>query len=69
LGTKLVWLPDQPADRPLLLPRSKHLPGDVIFTVGALAMMLFVVQAIWAIFHQPTQNQLEVAEVKEAVNG
>ncbi|MBE9109237.1 nitric-oxide reductase large subunit [Nodosilinea sp. LEGE 07298] len=31
-----------------------RIPGDVIFTVGALAMMAFVVQAIWAILHQPT---------------
>lgn len=41
-----------------------RIPGDVIFTVGALAMMVFVVQAIWAILHQPTQNQPELAEIK-----
>jgi hypothetical protein len=30
---------------------------------------VFVVQAIWAIFRQPTQNQPAIAEVKEIVNG
>jgi nitric oxide reductase subunit B len=44
-----------------------RIPGDVIFTIGALAMMAFVVQAIWAILRQPTQNQPELAEVKEAI--
>ncbi|HEY9880385.1 MAG TPA: nitric-oxide reductase large subunit, partial [Leptolyngbyaceae cyanobacterium] len=42
-----------------------RIPGDVIFTIGALAMMVFVVQAIWAIFHQPTQNNPLLAEVRE----
>lgn len=44
-----------------------RIPGDVIFTVGALAMMVFVVRAIVAIFRQPTQNNPELAEVKEAI--
>ncbi|MCU0551196.1 MAG: cbb3-type cytochrome c oxidase subunit I, partial [Leptolyngbya sp. Prado105] len=44
-----------------------RIPGDVIFTIGALSMMAFVVRAIWAVLHQPTQNQPELAEVREAV--
>ena len=46
-----------------------RIPGDVIFTIGALAMMLFVVQAIWAILHQPTQHQPAIAEIQEVLEG
>ncbi|MGI0485220.1 nitric-oxide reductase large subunit [Pantanalinema rosaneae CENA516] len=46
-----------------------RIPGDIIFTLGALAMMAFVVQAIWAILHQPTHNQPELAATPEAVEG
>jgi nitric oxide reductase subunit B len=34
-----------------------RMPGDILFTLGALAMILFVVRAIAAIFQQPTQEQ------------
>lgn len=42
-----------------------RIPGDVIFTLGALTMMAFVVKAIWAILHQPTQNQSQFVEAKQ----
>ncbi|WP_088892465.1 nitric-oxide reductase large subunit [Leptolyngbya ohadii] len=46
-----------------------RIPGDIIFTVGAIAMAWFVAQAIVAVLRQPTQNQsqdqLELPEVKE----
>lgn len=37
-----------------------RIPGDIIFTVGALAMVAFVVRAIFAVFQQPTSNQPEL---------
>ncbi|MBL1173566.1 nitric-oxide reductase large subunit [Pantanalinema sp. GBBB05] len=42
-----------------------RIPGDIIFTVGALAMMTFVAQAIWAVWRQPPQKQLDLATVAE----
>lgn len=42
-----------------------RIPGDVIFTIGALAMIAFVVKAIWAVLPQPTQNQLQLTEIQE----
>lgn len=44
-----------------------RIPGDIIFTLGALAMMVFTVQAIWAVLHQPTHNQPELATAPEPV--
>ncbi|BAZ10011.1 cytochrome b subunit of nitric oxide reductase [Calothrix sp. NIES-4071] len=32
-----------------------RIPGDIIFAVGALAMFIFVLRAIWAIFRFPVQ--------------
>ncbi len=46
-----------------------RIPGDIIFTVGTLAMIVFVVQVIWAIFRQTTEHQPQTAEVQEVVNG
>jgi nitric oxide reductase subunit B len=37
-----------------------RIPGDIIFTVGALVMVAFVVRAIFAVFQQPTSNQPEL---------
>jgi len=35
-----------------------RIPGDIVFFLGAAVMVLFVGQAIWAIFQQPTQSQI-----------
>ncbi len=32
-----------------------RIPGDIIFAIGALAMFIFVLRAIWAIFRFPVQ--------------
>lgn len=49
-----------------------RIPGDVIFMVGAIAMMVFVVRAIVAVLRQPTQQQPELAtvltEIQEAID-
>ncbi|MBE9123043.1 nitric-oxide reductase large subunit [Tychonema sp. LEGE 07199] len=34
-----------------------RIPGDIVFALGAVVMVLFVVRAIFAIFQQPTQLQ------------
>ena len=34
-----------------------RIPGDIVFALGALVMVVFVVRAIFAIFQQPTQLQ------------
>jgi nitric oxide reductase subunit B len=31
-----------------------RIPGDIVFALGALVMVLFVMRAIVAVFHQPT---------------
>jgi nitric oxide reductase subunit B len=36
-----------------------RIPGDVIFAIGGLAMFIFVVRAIWAIFRFPVKTSQE----------
>lgn len=36
-----------------------RVPGDIIFAIGALAMFIFVMRAIWAIFRFPVQTLKE----------
>ncbi len=37
-----------------------RMPGDIIFSFGAIALAIFKVRAIYAIFQQPTNFQSEL---------
>jgi nitric oxide reductase subunit B len=44
-----------------------RIPGDIVFAVGALVMVVFVMQAIVAIFQQPTQiAQMDLQQVSNS---
>jgi nitric oxide reductase subunit B len=42
-----------------------RMPGDIVFSVGAIAIALFTVRAIYAVFQQPTNFQSSTREEQE----
>jgi len=38
-----------------------RIPGDIVFSLGAIGMVLFTIRAIYAVFQQPTDLTSEKA--------
>jgi nitric oxide reductase subunit B len=34
-----------------------RIPGDIVFTLGAIGMVLFTVRAVYSLFQQPTLRE------------
>jgi nitric oxide reductase subunit B len=45
-----------------------RIPGDIVFTLGSIAIVMFTVRAVYSVFHQPTQLASSEA-VSSAVEG
>ena len=41
-----------------------RIPGDIVFSFGAIAIALFTIRAIYSVFHQPTQLDSNSSETK-----
>lgn len=45
-----------------------RIPGDIVFTLGSISIVMFTVRAVYSVFHQPTQLASSEA-VSSAVEG